>query len=481
MDKKIISKFKANGLLVSPSVIKRIDNVDEFLNFIKSKEEKPTVITDEIYNEFINKKNEKKKPIQLPKNFKSIKIIKNFMLNNEKIDINNWVSYYNSRYNKFKDLLMNRPELNGLVQISKIQKSDLKKVSIIGLVKDVHETSTGNIVAELEDPTGTIKVIFSKNKEIFRKAEEIVEDEVIGVTGSKRGNFLFAENFIFPDVPEREIKKSPHEGYAVFIADTHIGSKMFLEDEFNKFIKWISGEMGNEKQKEISKKVKYLFIVGDLVDGVGIYPNQEKELAITDIYEQYEVFAKYISKIPKDISIIICPGNHDAVKMSEPQPPLYEEFAKPLQKLPNVILVSNPSVVNIHSSPDFPGFDVLLYHGCSFNYYASNIPKLREGYKKPEIILEFLLRKRHLAPTHGSTRISPTKEDFLIIDKIPDIFASADLHKARIGKYKNILTLCCSCFQGRTSFQERMNHFPDPGYVPIVNLKTRETKMLKFS
>ena len=34
------------------------------------------------------------------------------------------------------------------------------------------------------------------------------------------------------------------------------------------------------------KKIKYLFVVGDNVDGVGIYPNQDKELVCQTIEEQ---------------------------------------------------------------------------------------------------------------------------------------------------------------------------------------------------
>ncbi len=48
--------------------------------------------------------------------------------------------------------------------------------------------------------------------------------------------------------------------------------------------------------------------------------------------------------------MIICPGNHDAMRIAEPQPELYRDFAAPLYELPNAIMVSNPSIVNIGSS-----------------------------------------------------------------------------------------------------------------------------------
>jgi len=37
-----------------------------------------------------------------------------------------------------------------------------------------------------------------------------------------------------------------------------------------------------------------------------------------------------------------------------------------------------------------------------------------------------------------------------------------------------------SCWQAKTSFQEKLGHEPEPARVPLVNLKTREIKILKF-
>ena len=65
-----------------------------------------------------------------------------------------------------------------------------------------------------------------------------------------------------------------------------------------KFIMWLKGEYGTEKQKEVARKVKYLFVVGDVVVGVGIYPGQEGDLEIKDIYQQYEEATKYLRENP---------------------------------------------------------------------------------------------------------------------------------------------------------------------------------------
>ena len=59
--------------------------------------------------------------------------------------------------------------------------------------------------------------------------------------------------------------------------------------------------MENLQEDKESKKIKYLFFVGDVVTGVGNYPNQEKDLEITDLEEQFFGLAELLGKIRKDI------------------------------------------------------------------------------------------------------------------------------------------------------------------------------------
>jgi len=40
-------------------------------------------------------------------------------------------------------------------------------------------------------------------------------------------------------------------------------------------------------------------------------------------------------------------------------------------------MVSNPSTINIHSSDNFPGFDILIYHGYSFDFYVAEVESIR--------------------------------------------------------------------------------------------------------
>jgi len=143
-------------------------------------------------------------------------------------------------------------------------------------------------------------VIINKNKPaLFNEAKDIVMDEIIGVIGVNVDTIMFANNIVWPDIPtNKELKKSEKEKYALFLSDLHVGSSKFLPDDFEKFLKWINGEIGSEQQRNISKNVEYIFIAGDLVDGCGIYPEQDKELTIRDIYQQYRECADLLKQIP---------------------------------------------------------------------------------------------------------------------------------------------------------------------------------------
>jgi DNA polymerase II small subunit len=146
-----------------------------------------------------------------------------------------------------------------------------------------------------------------------------------------------------------------------------------------------------------------------------------------------------------------------------------------------ITMLSNPCYINLHKKDNYPGANTLLYHGYSFDHYIAEVPFLRKyKYDRIDLLLEFLLDKRHLSPTHGSTTFVPENEDNMVIDRVPDIFATGHIHKAKVGIYKGVITLSSSCFQGRTAFQEKVGHVPEPGKIPLLNLKTNELKLMEF-
>lgn len=435
-----------------------------------------------------------KKPENLPlEEYKddsstSVVVMKAYEENENKKTVETFVQHYKARYNSLKRILQHRTELQNATSISRIlNKTNREQVSIIGLIVDKQITKKGNILITLEDLSGKIKVLINQNKgELYELGKDLVLDECVGINGVTGDKIVFANNVLLPDVPHgKEIKKCDEEVYVSFIADFHYGSSYFLKDDLLKFIKWINGELGSSEQRQMAKKVKYLFIGGDLVAGVGIYPGQEADLDVSDIYEQYKGIANYLSMIRKDIKIIICPGNHDSLRIAEPQPVLNKKYAAALWELPNVIMVTNPSLVNIHSSSNFEGFNVLMYHGYSFDYYGDNVEGIRIARpnisERAELIIKYLLQKRHLSPTHTATLFVPTEhEDPLVIDKVPDFFVCAHIHKASVGQYKHVTNVCCSCWQSRIPFQVRVGHIPEESRAVVVNLKTRETKIMKF-
>ncbi|MBL7147319.1 MAG: metallophosphoesterase [Nanoarchaeota archaeon] len=416
----------------------------------------------------------------------SVIVIKSYNNDVKKIEVQDFVGYFRVRYSSLKKILINRLELKDTISIGRIvNKESRERVAVIGIVNDKRITKGGNIILDIEDFTGKLRVILKNtDKELFDLAQDIVLDEVVGITGVNNKEVVFADNIIYPDIPlDNVFKKLDREEYAVFTSDLHVGSKLFLEKDFLKFVKWLNGEGGDKKQKEIANKVKYLFIVGDLIEGVGIYPGQFDDLEITDVYKQFEKFVELLSLIRKDINIIICGGNHDALRLAEPQPVLDKKIAKGVYEMENVLIVTNPCIVNIASSFDFPGFNVLMYHGYSFPYLADNVESIRKSgrLERADLIMKFLLQRRHLAPTHTSIQYIPNvEEDPLIIDIVPDFFVSGHIHRVCALNYRNVTVLGCGCWSEESDDQRKRGLVPDPSKVILVNLQKRDVKILNF-
>jgi DNA polymerase II small subunit len=401
--------------------------------------------------------------------------------------VQDFVDYFNARYRALEKMLQSRQELQNLTSISRLRlKKDRETVSIIGIVVDKYTTTNEHIMLSLEDSSGTISVLCSKNKQdLFVQASDVVFDEVLGISGVLGDGIVFANSLVCPDIPIVEAKLAPDEVYVAILTCVHVGSSLFEREKFERFVSWANGAFGTDEEKDIAAKLKYIFVCGDLVDGVGIYPQHEKELLISDIRDQYKEGARLLGLLPKSIPIIVCPGNHDVGRISEPQPKLMKEYAMPLWELPNVTLVCTPCMVNIHSSADFSGLDVLVYHGFSFDDYGDIVPSIKNSGKhisdRVPLIMKYLLQRRHLAPQHTSTLYIPdSRYDPLVIEKVPDLFLAGHIHKAGFLHYRGTTLVSGSCFQSRTSYQEKFGHDPEPGVVPVVNLKTRQVSMLRF-
>ena len=406
-------------------------------------------------------------------------VVESFPPTRKKLEVSDFSNHLRNRFLELKKILQENSRLENLVSISKISGMN-QKFSIIGMVYDKKITKNKNILFEVEDLTGMTRVVVTQNSgNAYKNALDVCADSVMGFKGAGSKNILFANEVVFPDIALLEKKKSPVDESVVFISDIHVGSQNFMEKNFLRFVDYLNGKIPNTPE---AGKIKYLFVVGDLIAGVGVYPGQEKALAIKDIESQYAKIAELLDKIRKDIKILIIPGNHDCVRLMEPQPILNEKYSWPLHNLKNVFLASNPSLINIGSTKTFSGLNILAYHGFSYPYYANNIPSLIEGkaVRSPDKIMAYLLKNRHIAPTHNSTQHSPSEEDHLLIKKIPDIFVSGHTHTNAASYYNNILVISNGCWELLMPYQEMMGFKSDYCKVPMFNLKTRELRILDF-
>jgi DNA polymerase II small subunit len=340
------------------------------------------------------------------------------------------------------------------------------------MVKEKRESNKGNRFLEVEDPTGEVTVLLSdKHENLKASYDRILQDEVIGVEGNLIGDLFIASEVTQPDLPmSRNRRFADEEVYCAFLSDIHVGSYLFLEREFQAFIEWLNGRGGRQ---EIASKIKYLFVAGDLVDGIGIYPGQEKELTMPDIHKQYEFLAILLSEIPAHIEVVLAMGNHDASRNAEPQPRVSRDIAPRLYGIPNVHVTGNPVRFSAH------GVEFLMYHGTSLDTIIGNLSGC--SYGRPETAMVELLRRRHLVPTYGHDSISPENKDYLFIKDPPDVFHCGHVHTNGYTLYKGVNVINSGTWQAKTAYQEKLGHQPTPALVPVMNLQNHEISMMDFN
>jgi len=110
---------------------------------------------------------------------------------NKKLEVKDFVSYFKNRYSEMKNILQEHSELTNLVSINKIS-GNKQGISLIGIVSDKKITKNNNILLQVEDLTGSIRVLINQNKpELYKKAEDISLDSVLGFKGSGNKEILF--------------------------------------------------------------------------------------------------------------------------------------------------------------------------------------------------------------------------------------------------------------------------------------------------
>jgi DNA polymerase II small subunit len=389
-------------------------------------------------------------------------------------DLEGFLEYFRSRFENISKIMRNRMDMKDVVTIGRtLSMPEKTKVKVIGFVSN-KRSSGSRLFVELEDEEDSITVMAS-DRETVRKGLSLLMDQVICVEGVKfRQDLMIAKDFIWPDIPARQIKRSEVPLCAAFLADVHIGSLHFRRDLFERFINWLNMKVGPPQSRKLASRVKYVIVSGDLVDGIGVYPNQMDELEVSDIREQYEVSAQLLSGIPDYVEIILLPGNHDAVRKSLPQPTITRDYAESLHDDDRIHFHPNPSRINLH------GVEAFLSHGKALDEILAQVPGL--DFHHPVNGMELLLRCRHVAPTYGnSTPIAPERSDRLIIESAPDLFNMGHIHVHGVKKYKGTTIIASGGWQAQTPFQKRVNLDPTVGVAPIVDLQTHQVIALDFN
>ena len=382
--------------------------------------------------------------------------------------IEGFASLFSDRYSKLLKIMQQRSQAKKLTSIENVTGGKLGEETFVGGLLMDRKSERDVTRLTIDDPTGSIEVLVF-NKEIQETANSLLMDQfvMISITNGKNGGFI-AKELLVPDIPDHIANRSKTETYAVLISDIHIGSKYFMEKEFTEFIAWLSSP------DPVARKIRFLLICGDIIDGVGIFPNQDKELVLTDINEQMAKAAQLLDKVPRHIKTFIIPGNHDPGRRALPQPAIPEKHNMNLWNRENFFMMGNPALLDLN------GVKILMFHGQSLDDVVGTTPGL--SYAQPAKAMRALLKTRHLSPIYGKrTPIAPELQDFMVINDVPDIFHSGHVHVVDLDMYKGTLIVNSGAWQSQTGYQASVGITPTPGIAIIVNLSTMKVFTKDFT
>ncbi len=475
MKKEVLSEAARRNVFLSPDALEMVlsnTHPMEFINTVLSKlSENSMFLTKQDVMDAIAGD----KPIfESPKTFKvnnkrqwDISVIPGTDVTGESTcegNINDFANYFKSRYYALKRIIEKRRDFGSSMSIEKAMRLD-RDTKIVGIIYEKRETKNGHYILKIEDDTATCSVLISKDTPLIK--ETYVNDEVIGISGKPNARKeLFIANEIYrPDIPSNnKWKLSDSTSSIAFLSDVHVGSYTFMEPQWKKMIQWL-------KTNSLDIGLDYIVFPGDVVDGIGVFPDQEEELTINNIYKQYETLAEYLKEIPDHIKMVIHPGNHDAVRLTEPQPALPEVFRQSFDS--NIMMVGNPVSLKIEDRT------VLSYHGKGIDDWVAGVQELK--YEDPLKVMEYMAMRRHLAPMYGQrTALAPEKKDYLVMENVPDIFISGHVHGAGTKEYNGVRMINASAWQDQTEYQKMHNFNPDPAIMPIVHLGSGKTVMKNF-
>jgi len=480
MRDEVLETLANEGILVEPDAVEYILSKEDPLAFtraaLSTMAQQPLVLTledlrsaapaAEVHQAVEAVIDQLPAPAPLRRELGEVKVIKDITGNSTcEGNIIDFARYFNDRYKKIKAMLARRRELVGCLPVPRALRM-AREVRMVVMVNEVRTTKNGHRLLEVEDDEGRCPVLILKDSPLA--SECIVPDEVIGIVGktSQKGDMVVLNELIRPDIPLRGAGMRPSDSSSsvAFLSDVHVGSNTFLHRQWGNMTKWLRTE-GRDR-------VQYLVLPGDVVDGIGVFPGQEEELDIEDIFEQYKALAELLKDIPDGIRIVAQPGNHDAVRPAEPQPTFSKRITEMFDS--SVLFVGNPCQLEIE------GRKIYTYHGRSMDDWISNVQGL--SYDRPLEAMKEMLKRRHVAPIYGGkTPLAPEKEDHLVIEDVPDIFVAGHVHGAGFLDYRGVKVICASTWQAQTPFQKMHNFNPLPAKMPVVHLGTGMVEMLDFN
>jgi len=380
--------------------------------------------------------------------------------------VNDFAQYFKARFFTMKRLIEKRNDFGKAIAMARAKTMENREVRIIGMVFEKNITKNGHTMLTLEDESGTAKVLISKDSPASN--ELFVNDEVVGIIGraNSRGELIIADKVVRPDIPKTHTwEPSDSNSKIAFLSDCHVGSSTFLVPQWERMTKWLR----ENAEKEC---INYIVFPGDVVDGIGVFPDQDKELDIPDIYQQYETLAEYLKEIPDHIKMVIHPGNHDAARPAEPQPALNSVFTKGFDS--NILMVGNPVYLEVE------GRVVQTYHGKSIDDWVAAVQYLT--YEDPLRVMKEMCIRRHLAPIYGQRNaLAPEKKDYMAMEHVPDIFVSGHVHGAGQLQYNGVRLINASTWQSQTEYQKMHNFNPNPAIMPVVDLGNGKVEMKDFN
>ena len=361
------------------------------------------------------------------------------------------------------------------IQNVKKQAPQDADVAVAGRVVRTGRTRSDNPKIIIEDFSGGELLTFFNDDSLSDLVDSVMVGDVVLIQGTV---FRTDDGFTMvsghtpaheektglnlPDIPRNNSRtRSSVEGKVALISDIHFGSQEFEPHKWNQFVDHVRE----------TPAIRYVVVAGDMVEGINVYPGQEEELSIQRLDDQYEAAGRAFSDFPDDVEIVISTGNHDAVRLEEPQPPLRDEHQEHFPD--NCTFVGNPVQFTIG------GTRFLVYHGVSLHSIEEGIPAA--SIADPTTCMSPMLEKRQLAPNYNDApRLSPEEQSYHVIEDVPDVFHTGHVHKFGLDTYRDSFVTNTGTWQGQTDFQKSKNISPDVGYVSVYDLQSKSMNVLHF-